>query len=129
MRRRPTIVLVLALAGAGLLAASDAGAARQTLTRDLMRKLNMVTAQGDPRKMAPILRMVEAFGPEDDYPEWAKIATRARVAAERGDIKAAKAACKDCHDKYRDDYKRKYGSGGGGGGDEEGKGPKPVPGT
>lgn len=127
MRTKPTLLLALAVTAAGIFGATDAGAARQTLTRDLMRKLNMVTGQGDPRKMVPILRMVEGFAPEDDYPDWAKIAIRARSAAERGDIKASKAACKDCHDKYRDDFKRKYGSGGGG--EEEGKGPKPVPGT
>jgi len=51
-----------------------------------------------------MLGLVKGFRARSDYPEWEK------SAAARGDVAATKAACADCHDKYREEYKTKYGS-------------------
>jgi hypothetical protein len=43
--------------------------------------------------------------PLSGYPDWASLAQTGAAAAQHGDLDAAKAACKRCHEAYRDRYR------------------------
>lgn len=104
------LVLPLALACAALFAAVPAGAANTAL-KDLMKKMGATQAAGDAKALAPIFAQVKTMAPSDpEFANWGAIADKGKAAAEKGDMEAAKAVCKDCHTPYRDKYRAKYGS-------------------
>ena len=104
MRKLPlTLALVLAV-----FAAIPAGAADNTL-KDLMKKMGGQVAAGDAKGLAPIFEQTKTKG-KPEFSNWNAIADKGKAAANAGDLAAAKATCKECHDAYRDTYKTKYGS-------------------
>jgi len=51
------------------------------------------------------LLLVASKSPKNgSYPKWADMANAGAAAAGSKDLKAAKAACKTCHDAYQDQY-------------------------
>ncbi len=105
MRRSP-----LAFILAALTLAAPAAAANNTL-KDLMKTMGAAVANGDAKGLAPIFDKTIALAPKDPaFAEWTSIAQTGKAAADKGDLDGAKATCKSCHDKYRTDYKAKYGS-------------------
>ena len=108
VRSRSSILLSLAVVGAALVAAVPAGAADGSL-KELMKKMGAESAGGDAKALGPIFVRTKAMG-KPEYANWASIADQGKAAADSGDIVAAKATCKACHDAYRNDYKTKYGS-------------------
>lgn len=102
--------LSLAVLAAGLAAATPASAANNAM-KDLMKKMGATAANDDAKGLAPLLAQAKSMKPADAaFGGWDAIADTGKAAAEKGDLAAAKATCKDCHTKYRDSYKTKYGS-------------------
>jgi len=60
---------------------------------------------GDTAALAPVLEKIVAFAPGAGYPNWASIAKDGAAAAKSGDLTAAKASCRTCHDQYKQKYK------------------------
>lgn len=76
-----------------------------------MKKMGATAAGDDAKALGPLFAQTNAMKPNDaDFAGWEAVAEKGRAAAERGDLTAAKATCKDCHTQFRDNYKKKYGS-------------------
>jgi hypothetical protein len=106
--KRPLVALVTAVAAASLLAVSPVGAADTTL-KNVMKKMGATASAEDAKGLAPLFEQTKAAA-KPDYANWGAIADKGKAAAAKGDLVAAKATCKECHDAYRSDYKTKYGS-------------------
>jgi len=46
--------------------------------------------------------------PSGDYPQWATFAKAGSAAAAKSDAAAVKAACKQCHDAYKEKYRKDF---------------------
>src|SRR5258708_29726780 len=46
--------------------------------------------------------------PSGDYPQWAAMSKAGSAAAAKQDLAGVKAACKQCHDTYRERYKKEF---------------------
>jgi hypothetical protein len=46
--------------------------------------------------------------PSSDYPKWASFASAGSAAAAKQDLAAVKATCKQCHDAYKEKYKKEF---------------------
>lgn len=121
----PRSFLALACISAALLGSTEAGAVKNPMLLNLMKRLHGTTNAGNLHGSAIILNVVKAMGP-DEYTGWGAAAEKARAAANKGDVAALKTACNACHDQYRESYRNKYGSKGPPN-DKDGKGPLPVP--
>ena len=64
-------------------------------------------ASNDMPNLAKALDKAVTLSPDASW-EWSKIAKDGADAARKGDLPATKAACKTCHDKYKDSYKSKF---------------------
>jgi hypothetical protein len=62
-----------------------------------------MTANDLPALGAALDKIV-TFAPPG-YPNWASIAKDGAAAAKSGDMTAAKAACRSCHEQYKGKYK------------------------
>lgn len=109
MSSKKTLGLALALASSVLLATLSAGAAPDNSLKDVMKKMGGLSASGDAKSMASLFAETKGKA-KPEFANWAKLADQGKAAAEKGDLDAAKATCKGCHDAYRNDYKSKYGS-------------------
>jgi hypothetical protein len=98
----------VALAVAGVLGAQSAVAADTSL-KDAMKKMQAQVLNGDVKPLAPMLEATKAKG-KPEFANWNAIADKGKAAAAAGKVDDVKAACKECHDAYRNDYKNKYGS-------------------
>jgi cytochrome c556 len=108
--KRWLAALCSSVALAAVLGAGSAGAANMTL-KNLMKKMGSTAANEDVKGLVPLLTQASGMKPADPaFAGWDAIADKAKAAAEQGDLVAVKATCKECHDKYRDAYKTKYGS-------------------
>jgi len=65
-------------------------------------------AAGDNAGLATALDKVAANSPDGSWATWSSYAKQGSDAAKKGDLTAAKAACKSCHDAYKDKYKAQY---------------------
>jgi soluble cytochrome b562 len=102
--------LTVALVASVVLAAGTAGAA-STALKDVMKKMGAASAGEDAKALAPLLTQTITLKPNDpDFAGWDAVADKGKAAADRGDLAAAKASCKECHTQFRDKYKTKYGS-------------------
>lgn len=59
---------------------------------------------GDLSALAEALDAIAAFAPPG-YTNWASISNDGAAAARVGDLSAAKASCRSCHDQYKPAYK------------------------
>jgi cytochrome c553 len=66
--------------------------------------MNPAVSAGDTAALAVALTKAATFAPPG-YPNWASIAKDGAKAAKGGDLAAAKAACRSCHDQYKKKYK------------------------
>src|SRR5215472_9427813 len=64
-------------------------------------------ANNDMPGLAKALDHAATFSPDASW-TWAKIAKDGADAARKGDTAGAKAACKSCHDAYKDKYKTQF---------------------
>jgi len=64
-------------------------------------------AANDTAGLAKAFDKIASSSPDPAW-TWAAIAKAGGEAAKKGDVAGAKAACKDCHDKYKADYKAKF---------------------
>lgn len=102
--------LVLALVLAALLAAAPSDAANTAL-KQLMKTMGATAANEDVAGLVPLLTKAKSMKPQDPaFAGWDAAADNTLAAAQRGDLRAAKAACKECHDRFRESYRVKYGS-------------------
>ncbi len=62
------------------------------------------TMTNDLPALAAALDEMAAFAPPG-YANWASISKDGAAAARSGDLGAAKAACRSCHDQYKQKYK------------------------
>lgn len=54
------------------------------------------------------LERAAALQPDPSWASWRTIALQGAAAAKKGDVSGARAACKACHDAWRDAYRRQY---------------------
>jgi len=66
--------------------------------------MNPPVMTGDTEKLGVALTKAASFAPAG-YTNWASIANDGAKAAKGGDLNAAKAACRTCHDQYKAKYK------------------------
>jgi cytochrome c556 len=109
MSPKPWILtLAVALSAAAGLAATEAHAADTTL-KTLMKKMGAAQSGGDTKSLGPLLTQAKGLA-KPEFSDWGTIADQGIKAANAGDLAGAKASCKSCHDKYKREYKTKYGS-------------------
>lgn len=80
----------------------DAGG--ETLQEWMNAHVTPPTIRSDLASLASALDRVATFAPPG-YPNWASISRDGAEAARSGDLDAAKASCRACHDQYRTKYK------------------------
>lgn len=68
--------------------------------------------EGDLEAMAAAFHKIEFMAPDPSWNEgedaWNRIARRGAVAAEGGDLRAARKQCKACHQQWRDQYEEDH---------------------
>ncbi|HEX3771091.1 MAG TPA: hypothetical protein VHV30_09515 [Polyangiaceae bacterium] len=105
MRIRPlTTALTLALTFAAGLAA--AGEPTTLLGKWMKPNMGAPLAGQDFATLKTSLGLVASKPPPGDYPDWTKIASAGAAAAGKQDLASVKASCKQCHDLYKEKYKK-----------------------
>ena len=111
-------ILAGVLVGAATLGASDGvasadGAACGTkdnpcpLQKWMRANMGPAAAAEDTAALGKALEKAGALSPDSSW-TWAKIAADGAAAAKKGDLAAAKASCKSCHDAYKEKYKTQF---------------------
>jgi hypothetical protein len=103
---RTTLPLTVALA----LAAGVALAGEPTTPLGRWMKPNMGAplAGQDFATLQKSLDLVASKPPSGDYPQWATTAKDGSTAAAKQDLPGVKKACKQCHDAYKEKYKKEF---------------------
>jgi hypothetical protein len=65
-------------------------------------------AENNTTALATGLEKAAALVPDRAWSSWVVLARSGAEAAKQGDIARARAACKGCHDAWRDTYRAKY---------------------
>jgi hypothetical protein len=65
-------------------------------------------ADGNMAAVATGLDKAATLSPDASWGDWATYAKAGADAARKNDTPGVKAACKNCHDKYKQQYKDKY---------------------
>jgi hypothetical protein len=65
-------------------------------------------AASDAAAVAMSLENVARMSPEPDWTTWETFASEGARAARKGDVAAARASCRGCHDAFREAYKQKH---------------------
>ncbi len=65
-------------------------------------------ASNDGAALAAGLERAGRLAPEATWASWATFASDGAAAARRGDVAGARAACKGCHDAWREKYRAGY---------------------
>lgn len=73
----------------------------------MKQKANPPVLAKDAPTLAAVLDEIASFAPPD-YPNWASISKDGAAAARMGDVTAAKASCRGCHDQYKQKYKSEH---------------------
>ena len=100
--RRATLPLVAAIALATGLAV--AGEAKTPLGKWMKPNMGTPMAGQDFATLQKSLDVVAGKVPSGSYADWATIAKNGSAAAAKQDLSGVKAACKGCHDKYKQQY-------------------------
>jgi cytochrome c556 len=109
MPNQLSAALMTALVVAAGLAALPASASPDASLKDTMKKMQAQVLNGDAKPLSTMFDATRAKA-KPEFANWNAISDKGRAAAAKGDLDAAKATCKECHDAYRSDYKSKYGS-------------------
>jgi cytochrome c553 len=105
-RFEASLALALALAlGTGL---ALAGEPATPLGKWMKPNVGAALAGQDFGTLQKSLDLVASKPPSGDYPKWAEYSKAGSAAAAKGDVKAIKAACKQCHDDYKEKYKKEF---------------------
>src|SRR5215471_10498158 len=106
---------LLALLGCALLGAAVLGATNNASADDFPLKkwmqANMGANKDDAKALAPAFKKVAAFQPDPAWTEWKTMAEKGAALAGQGKLEGkdgASQVCKDCHAKYKEEYKAKY---------------------
>jgi cytochrome c553 len=106
LRFEASLTLALALAlGTGL---ALAGEPATPLGKWMKPNVGAALAGQDFGTLQKSLDLVASKPPSGDYPKWAEYSKAGSAAAAKGDVKAIKAACKQCHDDYKEKYKTEF---------------------
>jgi cytochrome c553 len=106
LRFEASLALALAVAlGTGL---AVAGEPATPLGKWMKPNVGTPLAGQDFGTLQKSLDLVATKPPSGDYPRWAEYAKAGAAAAAKGDVKAIKATCKQCHDDYKDKYKKEF---------------------
>jgi len=65
-------------------------------------------AANNSAALAVGLERAASLNPDPSWGSWSTIAAQGAAAAKKGDIAGARAACKGCHDSWREAYRKKY---------------------
>jgi hypothetical protein len=107
---RLTLPLAIVLA-AGLAAAEDS--AKTLLGKWMQPNMGTPMSGGDFDTLQKSLQLVADKPPpaaKKSYPNWAVMSKQGADAAGKKDIKGVKKSCKDCHDTYREKYRKEQAS-------------------
>lgn len=121
---RPTITLLVLAALAAIVACADeessargspgpvqARSARSSpeFPLQMWMKANVQPAMltGDVVSLAAAFERLSTLAP-DGYDDWGTLAARGAKAARGGDLEVCRAACKQCHDQYRERYRAQH---------------------
>jgi hypothetical protein len=69
----------------------------------MKKNMNPPSLAGDTAALAVALEKAAAFAPPG-YTNWKSISEDGAKAAKSGDLAAAKASCRSCHDQYKKKY-------------------------
>lgn len=69
--------------------------------------MNPPSLSGDTAALGAALEKAAAFGPPG-YTNWVSISNDGAKAAKGGDLAAAKASCRSCHDQYKKKYQAEF---------------------
>ena len=100
--RRATLPLVIAIALATGLAI--AGEAKTPLGKWMKPNIGAPMAGQDFATLQKNFDLVASKVPSGNYGDWAGLAKGGSTAAAKQDVGGLKAACKGCHDKYKQQY-------------------------
>jgi hypothetical protein len=108
-KRTPTFAKYSLLAALSL-AAGLAAAGEPTTILGKWMKPNMGAplAGQDFGTLKTSLDLVAAKPPPGDYANWATISKAGSAAAAKQDLAGVKASCKQCHDAYKESYKKEF---------------------
>jgi hypothetical protein len=99
----------LALTAALALAAGLAFAeARTPLGKWMQPNIEVPKLEEDFDALVKSFNIVASKPPPGSYPKWVSIAKAGSAAAAKRDMRGVKATCKDCHDPYREKYRREF---------------------
>jgi hypothetical protein len=65
-------------------------------------------AAGDTAALGTALDHIATLSPDTSWASWTTIAKQGSAAAQAKDMSGIKAACKSCHDAYKDKYKAQF---------------------
>lgn len=69
--------------------------------------VNPPVAAGDTAKLGEVLEKMSKMGPPG-YGNWKSISLDGAKAAKGGNLDAAKASCRTCHDQYKAKYRAEF---------------------
>lgn len=99
----PLALVLTATAGAAL-----AGEPATPLGKWMKPNIGTPLAGQDFPTLQKNLEFVATKTPSADYPKWAEYSKAGAAAAAKQDVKAIKATCKQCHDEYKEKYKKEF---------------------
>lgn len=95
---------------AAVLGATSAEADDSPLKAWMKSNMGAQKASGDFPGLVKAFDKMAAWVPDPAFAEWAAISKQGSVASKAQDKDGVKAACNDCHKKYKDAYKAKHAS-------------------
>jgi hypothetical protein len=101
---RATLPVTLALAIAAAAGSAAAGEAKTPLGKWMKPNMGAPLAGEDYATLQKSLELVASKPPSADYANWASISKAGAAAAAKQDLAGVKAACKQCHDQYKQKY-------------------------
>ncbi len=104
-------VLLGGLVGASLLGSTQRASADDDFPLKKWMQANMGAKKDDAAALVPAFKKVASFQPDPAWTEWKTMSEKGAQLAAEGKLAGpdgASQVCKDCHAKYKSDYKAKY---------------------
>jgi len=106
--RRFANALPLSLALALTAGAALAGEPATALGKWMKPNIGIPLAGQDFPTLQKSLEFIATKAPSNDYVQWIDISKAGAAAAAKQDIKGVKASCKNCHESYKERYKKEF---------------------
>jgi hypothetical protein len=106
-----TALLRIAPLATALALAAGVAAAAGTLTplgKWMKPNMGAPLAGQDFPALQKSFELVAGKTPSGDYPQWSSMAKSGAAASGKQDLASVKAACKQCHDSYKEKYKKEF---------------------